>query len=124
MNFLSGTVTASDKANVVVDLGKTGTIKLPRGGHAELVGKTVTVGMRPEHLSLDGGGFGFEVTPGIVERLGIHTLAYCTLAGGQNFVALFEGDPEISQGVSFKVGIDPAKCQLFSSDGIAVRKEA
>ncbi|MET0575371.1 MAG: sn-glycerol-3-phosphate ABC transporter ATP-binding protein UgpC [Mesorhizobium sp.] len=124
MNFLSGTVTASDRGNVAVDLGKVGTIKLPRGGHPDLVGKTVTVGMRPEHLALGEDKFSFEVTPGIVERLGIHTLAYCTLADGKNFVALFEGDPEINQGVSFTVGIDPAKCQLFDSDGIAVRKES
>jgi multiple sugar transport system ATP-binding protein len=124
MNFLPGKVTESGKTTVAVDLGKVGVIKLPRGGHPELVGQTVTVGMRPEHLSLDKGAFSFELTPGIVERLGIHTLAYCTLPGGGNFVALFEGDPDISQGVKFEVSVDPAKCQLFGSDGTAVRKQA
>jgi hypothetical protein len=31
--------------------------------------------------------------PSIVERKGIHTIAYATLPAGENFIALFEGDP-------------------------------
>ena len=98
-----------------------GTLRLPRSGDAGLVGKPATLGIRPEHLTLGGGGpFELTLTPGIIERLGIHTLAYCKLASGADFVALFEGEPDIAEGRAFKAGVDPAKCHLFDTDGLAV----
>jgi multiple sugar transport system ATP-binding protein len=120
MNLIAGSCTSADGTSVSVDLGALGTLTLPRGGRSELVGQAVTLGIRPEHLKLGGGAFSIEVTPSIIERLGIHTVSYATLPGGENFIALFEGDPAIEEGKSFAAGIDPAQCHLFDSAGLAV----
>ena len=94
MNFLEGRCTAAGASGITVDLGALGTVTLPRPGAAALVGKTLAVGIRPEHLHLDEpGGFRLTIKPGIIERLGIHTVAYAPLPNGDTFVALFEGDP-------------------------------
>ena len=53
MNFIEGTVTSLRTASAVaVDLDGLGTLSLPRRGDAGLVGKPVTLGIRPEHLAL------------------------------------------------------------------------
>jgi len=121
MNFIKGKVTSIDGGNAAVDLGTLGTIVLPRRGRAGLVGKDVIVGMRPEHLSLGQEGFSITVTPNIVERLGIHTVAYSTLPAGENYIALFEGDPDIAEGKPVAMSVDPAQCHLFDETGNAVK---
>ena len=83
-----------------------------------------TLGIRPEHLTLGEGTFNLTLTPAIIEHLGIHTLTHCKLASGGDFVALFEGEPEVSENIQFKVGIDPARCHLFDSGGLAVARAA
>jgi multiple sugar transport system ATP-binding protein len=121
MNFVKSRIVAANESAVAVDLDGLGTLSLPRRGDDGLVGKPATLGIRPEHLTLGGGGpFELTLTPGFIERLGIHTLAYCKLASGADFVTLFEGEPDIAEGKPFKVGVDPAKCHLFDGDGLAV----
>ncbi|WP_297107461.1 sn-glycerol-3-phosphate ABC transporter ATP-binding protein UgpC [uncultured Devosia sp.] len=119
MNFINGKVRAADGSNVTVDLGKLGTISLPRTSR-DVAGQDVTLGIRPEHLSLDGGQFVIEITPNIVEHLGIHTIGYAILPGGENFIGLFEGNPDLEDGKPMKVGFDIDQAHLFDSRGLAV----
>ncbi len=121
MNFLEGRCTASDGSSVTVDLGPLGTIALPRPGSAGLVGETLSVGIRPEHVRLDqDAGFRLALKPGIIERLGIHTVAYSPLPSGDTFVALFEGDPPVKDDEEITVSVDPAACHLFDASGAAI----
>mgnify|MGYP001099966037 CR=1 FL=1 len=121
MNFLEGRCTASGGSGVTVDLGPLGTIALPRPGGAGLVGETLSVGIRPEHVRLDAeGGFRLALKPGIIERLGIHTVAYSPLPSGDTFVALFEGDPPVKDDEEITVSVDPAACHLFDASGAAI----
>ncbi|SHF11111.1 carbohydrate ABC transporter ATP-binding protein, CUT1 family (TC 3.A.1.1.-) [Kaistia soli DSM 19436] len=121
MNFLAGTCTAASGEGITVDLGPLGSITLPRPGSAALVGQTLEIGIRPEHLSLDDeGGFSLTIRPGIIERLGIHTVAYAPLPNGDTFVALFEGDPPVADETDIVVSVDPALCHLFDEAGLAV----
>jgi multiple sugar transport system ATP-binding protein len=120
MNFIAGTCTDADASGLRVNLGTLGTIVLPRVNGAAWVGKPVVLGIRPEHVRLGGDGFALKVTPYILERLGIHTVAYATLPSGEAFVSLFEGDPAIQDGVEMAVSIDPAACHLFDVDGNAI----
>ncbi|MBZ9936527.1 sn-glycerol-3-phosphate ABC transporter ATP-binding protein UgpC [Mesorhizobium sp. BR1-1-16] len=121
MNFLQGTCTAADGAGITVDLGPLGLITLPRAGSPALVGQRLEVGIRPEHLSLDApGGFRLTIRPGIIERLGIHTVAYAPLPNGDTFVALFDGDPPVADDTDIEVSVDPALCHLFDEAGLAV----
>jgi multiple sugar transport system ATP-binding protein len=119
MNFINGKVTAADGTTAVVDLGALGTISLPRQSKA-IAGQSVTVGIRPEHLRLGQGDFTLAVTPKIVEHLGIHTVTYADLPAGENFVGLFEGDPDVPEGRPLQVGFSLGQVHLFDSAGLAV----
>ena len=119
MNFINGKVRAANGTTVTVDLGKLGTIELPRTSK-DVAGQDVTLGIRPEHLTLGSGEFMIETTPNIVEHLGIHTIGYAVLPGGENFIGLFEGNPDLEDGKPMKVGFDIAQTHLFDARGLAV----
>ncbi|MET0436882.1 MAG: sn-glycerol-3-phosphate ABC transporter ATP-binding protein UgpC [Devosia sp.] len=119
MNFINGKVRSADGAKVTIDLGPLGTLVLPRTSTA-VAGQDVTVGIRPEHMQLGSGEFTLAITPNIVEHLGIHTIAYSTLAGGEPFIGLFEGNPAIEDGKALNMGFDIANTHLFDARGLAV----
>jgi len=103
----------------VVDLGSLGTIELPRSSTA-IAGEDVTLGIRPEHLTLGEGDFALETTPNIVEQLGIHTITYSTLPGGEHFTALFEGNPDLVEGKPVRMSFAKSRVHLFDAKGLAV----
>ncbi|HEV7293382.1 MAG TPA: sn-glycerol-3-phosphate ABC transporter ATP-binding protein UgpC [Devosia sp.] len=119
MNFIEGKVLSADGANAIVDLGALGTISLPRGSKA-IAGETVTLGIRPEHLHLGPGEFTLTVTPNIVEQLGIHTITYATLPAGENFIGLFEGNPDVAEGAPLRLHFSPEQAHLFTAAGLAI----
>jgi multiple sugar transport system ATP-binding protein len=119
MNFISGKVRSADGTKAVIDLGTLGTIALPRSSTA-IAGQEVTLGIRPEHLGLGEGDFTLETTPNIVEQLGIHTITYSTLPTGENFIGLFEGNPDLVDGQPARVSFAADKVHLFDAKGLAV----
>jgi multiple sugar transport system ATP-binding protein len=112
-------VRSADGTTVTVDLGSLGSIALPRSSTA-VAGQDVTLGIRPEHMSLGQGEFSIETTPNIVEQLGIHTITYSTLAGGENFIGLFEGNPDLVDGKAVRMGFALDKAHLFDARGLAI----
>ncbi|MCY1552551.1 hypothetical protein D9M68_889560 [compost metagenome] len=94
-------------------------MNLPRASRA-VAGQDVTVGIRPEHLRIGAGEFSLTVTPKIVEHLGIHTVSYSQLPAGENFVGLFEGDPDVPEGKPRQVGFPLHQVHLFDQAGLAV----
>ncbi|QDZ12925.1 ABC transporter ATP-binding protein [Devosia ginsengisoli] len=120
MNFINGTVSSADGTTAVIDLGELGTISLPRQSKA-IAGQTVTIGIRPEHLHLgkSEGEFTLGVIPNIVEQLGIHTVTYSTLPGGENFIGLFEGDPNVPEGQKLEISFALDQVHLFDQAGLA-----
>ncbi len=119
MNFINGKVRSANGQRVLVDLGALGTIELERSSTA-VAGQDVTLGIRPEHMQLGDGEFSMQTTPNIVEHLGIHTIAYSTLPGGEAFTALFEGNPDITESAPVRMGFRRADVHLFDTRGLAV----
>ncbi|MGV8855372.1 MAG: ABC transporter ATP-binding protein [Devosia sp.] len=119
MNFVGGTVTRADGTTLTVDLGALGSIDLPRTTRV-VAGQTVTLGVRPEHLRLGPGDFTLTVSPNIVEHLGIHTVIYATLPGGENFIGLFEGAPDVAEGRGTEIGFAFDQVHLFDAAGLAI----
>ncbi len=119
MNFINGKVRSADGSTVSVDLGKLGVLSLPRTS-TSVAGQEVTVGIRPEHMQLGAGEFTISTMPNIVEHLGIHTISYSTLPGGENFIGLFEGNPAIEDGKALDMSFAIADAHLFDSRGLAV----
>ena len=85
MNFLPAVVTACDAHRTTVTLTPSGeTFVLPRDGSALGAGTTVTLGIRPEHLTL---GAAHDATAlardvALVERLGEQTYVHLDQPGG------------------------------------------
>src|SRR5690606_33500020 len=117
MNFINGKVRAADGTKITVDLGSLGTIVLPRASTA-VAGQEVTLGIRPEHMGLGDGDFTLETTPNIVEQLGIHTITYSTLPGGEKFIGLFEGNPDLLDGKTVRMGFAIERAHLFDQRGL------
>jgi multiple sugar transport system ATP-binding protein len=112
MNLLPGRCLSATE----VDLGPLGRIAIPAHQGAG-PGSEVTVGIRPEHLSLGPGAISLKVRPTLIERLGIHTISYSPLADGQNFIALFDGKPDIADGVEMNVSVPTDQLYLFDTRG-------
>jgi multiple sugar transport system ATP-binding protein len=125
MNLLEGTVEAGG-----VRLGST---VLPvTGGLPRAVGEAVTVGLRPESLTLAAAGDGIAVTVRIVEELGAEAFVHARLAPGAStgtnattdIVARVESRTAPAHGEVVHVSIDEASMLFFdalSGDRIASR---
>jgi multiple sugar transport system ATP-binding protein len=116
MNFINGTCVSADNGKVVLDLPSLGSMTLSRTAPA-LAGQPVTVGIRPEHLGLGGGEFSLTIRPRIIEHLGIHTVIYSDLGGGEQFVGLFEGDTDATEGEPLTLGFSLGQVHLFDKTG-------
>ena len=122
MNFLSVTCRGVSAAGVEVDyLGQTAV--LPVTARDGMAGKTLTLGIRPEHIQLNGGDIVFTVTPTVIERLGANTVAYASLNGeAENFCAMLPGSVGIRADAPVATGINAADCHLFDEAGIAFER--
>jgi multiple sugar transport system ATP-binding protein len=98
------------------------TVTIPVTGRPELIGQPLTLGIRPEHLSLGGGDLAVSVTPTAIERLGISTIAYCTLPSGQNYCAVLPGSAPVHADKPFATGIRASDCHLFDGEGNALER--
>ncbi|WGF87710.1 ABC transporter ATP-binding protein [Marinivivus vitaminiproducens] len=86
-------------------------------------GEHVTFGVRPEHLSLDGGISLGPTRVQLIEQLGGSTLIYATLEDGQPLTMQLDGQRRIEPGEVVHAMIDPDQCHLFGDDGLALRAQ-
>ncbi len=93
----------------------------PRAGLA--VGDALTLGVRPEHVRVDGGDFSLSVLPTVVERLGAQTVAYVSRDdGGEPFCAVLPGDAPVATDAPLAAGIRAEDCHLFDAAGQAFER--
>ncbi|SCW66006.1 carbohydrate ABC transporter ATP-binding protein, CUT1 family [Rhizobium mongolense subsp. loessense] len=122
MNFLPVTCKSVSDAGVEVDHGGQ-TVTLPVSPREGMIGKTLTLGIRPEHVQLGSGDISLTVTPTVIERLGAHTVAYAALNGeGENFCAMLPGSVGIRPDTPVVTGINATDCHLFDEAGIAFER--
>ena len=122
MNFLPVICKGVSDAGVEVDY-KGQTVIVPVAPQAGLAGRTLTLGVRPEHIVLGTGDLTLKVTPSVIERLGAHTVAYAAVGGeGENFCAMLPGTAAIRPEETVTAGIKVADCHLFDEAGIALER--
>jgi ABC-type sugar transport system ATPase subunit len=86
-------------------------------------GETVTLGVRPEHLSLTGPGGAIRTTAAFVETLGNATYAYVAPdGGGESLTVQLSGEVRPSTGDALTLHVPPARAYLFAADGAAFRR--
>ena len=121
MNFISGTLESADPGGVEVHVGGKA-IRLARSIARSARGDRVTVGVRPEHLSINPAGRVpvAELVVDVVEHLGGATLLYGRTADGQTVSVSVEGQQSVRVGSPLIAYAEPTNCHLFSADGIAL----
>ncbi|EEA00013.1 ABC transporter related [Burkholderia sp. H160] len=122
MNFIDATVESIEPGRVTVALVP-GAQKLVAHVDGERLqrGQRVTLGVRPEHLRLDGDEQFIQCATVLSERLGEHSYIHADHAGG-TLIAKAPGDTPLGAGERIRVHVPPAACHLFDEQGLALRR--
>jgi multiple sugar transport system ATP-binding protein len=124
MNFIDATVDSIAPGSVTVALPQSAE-KLVANVDGERLqrGQHVTLGVRPEHLRLDGDEQFVQCATVLSERLGEHSYIHADHATG-TLIAKAIGDTPIGSGERIRIHVPPSACHLFDADGIALRRIA
>ncbi len=122
MNFLETRVAEVSPEGVGVDLPGGGRVVAPVDAQAISPGAPVTLGIRPEHLTLGGGDAGLTGRIEVVEQLGEAFLLHVRLADRTLFTAKLPGDSRLSAGAEVRLGVKGAFCHVFDADGQAMSR--
>ncbi len=123
MNFLPFMVESQRADGLRGRAAEVGTMGLPLSVATPLEGKRVTLGVRPEHVSL-GAPAGTVPLPGvvnIVEHLGSETFVHVEVAEGT--VVVVKAPPETrapERNHRVQIGLVPAHVRLFGEDEMAI----
>ena len=113
MNFLPAIVKNGEV--LALSAGQELNLKLPLTCKT---GDKVTLGIRPEHMTLGGTGkFALTGIVDIIERLGESGFAHVRLSSGQTVVAEVRGDPNTSSGQSAKLTFNAENLHIFNAEG-------
>jgi multiple sugar transport system ATP-binding protein len=122
MNFIDATVESIEPGRVTVALAA-GAEKLLAHVDGERLqrGQRVTLGVRPEHLRLNGDEQFIQCETVLSERLGEHSYIHADHPGG-TLIAKAPGDTLLGAGERIRVHVPPAACHLFDEQGVALRR--
>ncbi|WP_321888160.1 ABC transporter ATP-binding protein [Paraburkholderia bannensis] len=121
MNFIDGQVVAVEEGGVRVALDGGETLLASVDGRGLQRGQRVTLGVRPEHLRLDGDDQSIGCATVLAERLGEHSYLHADHAAG-TLVAKAPGDTPIAVGERLRVRVPADACHLFDEAGVARRR--
>ncbi|PJE28812.1 carbohydrate ABC transporter ATP-binding protein, CUT1 family [Pseudooceanicola antarcticus] len=122
MNFIPGTCTAVSPEGATVELVTGASVTVPVTAAGMLQGQPVTLGIRPEHLTQGAGDVSVEITPTVVEHLGVNTVTYADLEGVGNVSALLSGSADVAPGQPARLSFSAADCHLFDAEGQALER--
>jgi multiple sugar transport system ATP-binding protein len=122
MNVLGGKIERADAAGALVHLDCGARLAVPCAAPAEASGRTVKLGVRPEHIGLTEGGAGdaaLAVT--VTEQLGGESYLHGTLASGETLSVRLPGQTRVTRGESVGITLaDPTRRHLFDAETGAV----
>ncbi|MCC8396205.1 sn-glycerol-3-phosphate ABC transporter ATP-binding protein UgpC [Paraburkholderia sp. MMS20-SJTR3] len=128
MNFIDATVNSIEPGRVTVALLTNAShggdpVKLVAhvDGQRLQRGQRVTLGVRPEHLRLDGDDQFIQCATVLSERLGEHSYIHADHAGG-TLIAKAPGDTPLGAGERIRVHVPASACHLFDEQGLALRR--
>ncbi|HEY3598962.1 MAG TPA: sn-glycerol-3-phosphate ABC transporter ATP-binding protein UgpC [Paraburkholderia sp.] len=120
MNFLDAIVESVDAGSVTVSLAKSGERLLANvDGQRLQPGQPVSLGVRPEHLRLDGDEQSLQCVTVLAEQLGEHSYIHADHAAG-TLIAKAPGDAWVASAKPIRVHVPPSACHLFDADGLAL----
>ncbi|WP_411383395.1 ABC transporter ATP-binding protein [Pseudomonas sp. L7] len=126
MGFLRGHLSRNQGNQCEVALECGARIALPLCAGELTTGSQITLGIRPEHLSISRSGHGeqgsLQVTADVSERLGSDSYCHVRSASGEMLTVRVRGDFAPEYGEQLELSFDPAHCHLFDSTGKALDK--
>ncbi|PPI84551.1 maltose/maltodextrin ABC transporter ATP-binding protein MalK [Marinobacter maroccanus] len=121
MNFIDCTVVSASNQSATVVMPGDHHLELPVNGAELSEGETVTLGIRPEHLSEDQeADMYLQGEVHVVERLGYQTLVHLDVNNVEGVITMrTDGSNPIQEGARMTLGMNANKCHLFRQDGTA-----
>jgi len=118
MNFVKGVASPTRGGKISVSLPGGTKVTLHDQGKKVTDGQTVTLGIRPEHITIGQKNDGeLKGTLRIAEYLGSETMFYASLADGSDLSVKADGLTKAKSGADIKFGMPAAACHLFDSAG-------
>jgi len=118
MNFIPVTVASAAAGALTLELPGGTAITLPAQGATVTAGQMVTLGVRPEHVRVDGGGEGkLTGTVRLAEYLGSESMFYLSLVDGSDLSVKADGLAKASAGQSMIFGLPAQACHVFDQSG-------
>ena len=122
MNFISSKILSKSSEATEVDIMGMSKISIPKMSASSSEGDSVSLGIRPEHLVVNGDSDGsWESKVFVVEKLGSGTFLYLE-KDGEPLVVETEGHSNIKVGDTVKVGFQSNRCHLFDSSQQAFKQ--
>jgi multiple sugar transport system ATP-binding protein len=123
MNFIKAEVAEASATHVSVRLGNGAIVRADVDGSRVAVGDKVTLGIRPEHFSLDAGTNALDATVTFVESLGSITHAYCVFPGVEDALTTeLPSSARVKSGDVLSLSVPSNACYLFTADGLALTR--
>ena len=123
MNFLPGKVVGIEGGGIRVahPAFTGGDLHVPlTTGRVPAPGEAVTIGLRPEHLTLGGAAPLLTVTIDFAENLGGSTQVYATAPDSPTITVMAGGRPALSPGESVPVSLGAGHIHAFDAAGAAL----
>jgi len=120
MNFVTVRCTRADAGGVTVALPGGQELLVPVEPREGIIDTELQLGVRPEHCHLEPGDAALDLKTSVVERLGLHTVVYATLAAdGGDFCAILPGSAPVKADSGATINVNAADCHLFDGNGRA-----
>jgi len=118
MNFIPCTVARRDADNILLSVGKQGSVAL-KGQLARNPDGQILLGVRPEHLEIAKDGPGIPATVDLLEHLGDSVIVYATVPGSDQIVTVKVAGNNYNLKAGDAVSLRPAQgvCHLFAQSG-------
>jgi len=120
MNLLAGEIVGAGATGAVVKTTGDERLNIHVDASRAKVGDVVTVGVRPEHLTLAGSGNAITTKAAFVETLGHATFAYLTHPGTSDTLTVqLPGDVRPTAGDVLTLHVSAHQSHLFDESGVA-----
>ena len=120
MNLLAGEIAAITKSAIRVKLASGDVVSAAVEAGRAQAGDRVTLGVRPDALTVGKGANGFAVTVDVVETLGAARAVYSLMTGvGQPVCALLSGGQAVRHDDELRLCFATKDAYLFDADGEA-----
>ncbi|WP_105422783.1 ABC transporter ATP-binding protein [Neorhizobium sp. T25_27] len=120
MNFLAGEVADLETGTATLATAGGHRLLVPFSGHSLSVGEKLTIGIRPQHITLANDPGSLKVKVRLVEALGSETVIHADL-NGEKLLAVVPGQKLISPGDETYLSVAGAPLHLFDRNGLRVK---